>query len=172
MKPRPHIRAGRYQWKDGVHLPVAAQEFGDWVMSLPDQQPETIVRAARDPRSVGHRLFEWNDAAAAHEQRLIVARKLYGCLVVEAVTYKRDKPHVYQVRAIVRGGRDEPYEPIADVMSQPAKREYMLAQALRELQAVRREYSALSELAVVFSAIDSVSKRRRGASRGLLRAGE
>jgi hypothetical protein len=161
VSQKAHIRQGRYQWKDGVHLPVNAQDFGDWVMSLPDQQPQTIVKAARDVRSVGHKLFNWDDAAAAHEQRLVVARRLYGCLVVEAVTYRRDKPHVYQVRAIVRGGRSEPYEPIAEVMGQPAKRDYMLAQCLRELTALRREYATLSELAVVFSAIDKVAKRKR-----------
>jgi hypothetical protein len=162
VKPKAHIRQGRYQWKDGVHLPVNAQEFGDWVMSLPNQQPSTIVQAARERTSVAHALFNWNDAAAAHEHRLSVARRLYGCLVVEAVTYRRDKPHVYQVRAIVRGGRDEPYQPVAEVMSQPEKREYMLAQCVRELTALRREYAALSELAIVFSAIDKVARRRHG----------
>jgi hypothetical protein len=158
---KAHIREGRFHWKEGVHLPVKAQDFGEWVMSLPDQQPETIVRAARDRKTVGHRLFDWDDASAAHEQRLIVARRLYGCLVVEAVTYKRDKPHVYQVRAIVRGGRDAPYEPIAEVMSQPQKRDYLLAQCLRELKTIRSEYASLSELAIVFAAIDTVVRRKR-----------
>lgn len=156
-----HIRQGRYHWKDGVHLPVKAQDFGEWVMSLPDQQPLTIIEAARDPQSVAHALFNWSDEEAAREHRLSVARRLYGCLVVEAVTYQRDKPQVFQVRAIVRGGRDEPYEPIANVMSQPAKRAYMLANCLRELQAIKREYATLSELAVVFAAIDEVTKTKR-----------
>jgi hypothetical protein len=155
---KAHIRQGRYHWKAGVHLPVKAQDFGDWVMSLPDQQPATIVDAARDPRAVAHSLFNWDDVQAAHQHRLSIARRLYGCLVVEAVTYQRDKPKVYHVRAIVRGGRDEPYEPIANVMSEPAKRDYMLAQCLVELQRLRREYAALSELAVVFAAIDSATK--------------
>lgn len=160
MKKQAHIREGKYHWKDGTHLPVKAQDFGEWVMSLPDQQPETIVKAARDSKSVAHRLFQWNDAVAAHEQRLIVARRLYGSLVVEAVVYKRDTPHVYQVKAIVRGGRNEPYEPVASVMSQPQKRDFLLAQCLRELKAIRSEYAALSELAVVFAAIDKVTKRK------------
>lgn len=165
MKGRSEIRSGKYLWKDGVHLPVDAQVFGEWVMGLPDQQPDTIVAAARKRGSPAHSLFQWNDAAAAHEQRLIVARRLYGSLVVEAVVYKRDRPEVFQVKALVRGSREGPYEPVAEVMSNRSKRDYLLAQCLRELKAIRREYSTLSELAIVFAAIDEVApvakKRKR-----------
>lgn len=163
---RSHIEAGKYHWRTGVHLPVSAQQFGEWVSSLPDQQPPTIVAHARDPKCFAHRLFNWNDREAAHEQRLMVARRLYGLLVVEAVVYKNDKPHVYQLRAIVKGGPDEPYEPIAKVLAQPDKRSYRLAQALKELSRVRQEYSALNELALVFSEIDNARKRHGRVMRG------
>lgn len=161
MSNRSHIKAGKYHWKAGVRLPVKAQEFGDWVMSLPDQEPHTIVEAARNPKAVAHALFNWDDKAAALENRLSVARRLYGCLVVEAIVYKRDKPVVHQVKAFVRGGRNEPYEPMAEVLSDPGKRDYLLSRCLAELTALRREYASLSELAIVFAAIDKVSKRKR-----------
>lgn len=99
--------------------------------------------------------------SAAMEYWLVIARRLHGSLVVEAVTYKRDKPHVYQVRALVRGGRDEPYEPIANVLTDPEKRNYMLAKCLRELTTLRREFSTLSELSLVFAAIDRVARKKR-----------
>lgn len=169
------IAGNRYAWRDGVHLPVAAQDFGEWVMTLPDREPATIVRHARDMGSVAHRLFNWDDESAAHEQRLIVARKLYGCLVVDAVIYRDNKPVTIQVAAIVKGGRDEPYEPIAKVMGNSEKRRYRLAKCLRELTIVRREYAALSELAVVFAEIDAASQRhqrgRQRADRTARRAG-
>lgn len=167
MKNKPHIREGKYFWKDGVNIPVSAQAYGEWEMSLPDQQPSTIVEAARkDKNCVAHKLFPWDLEKAALEHWLTIARKLHGSLVVEAVVYKRDKPFTYQVKALVRGGRDGPYEPIAHVMRNAEKRDYLLAQCMRELSSIRREYATLSELAVVFAAIDDVEvvvKRKRKA---------
>ncbi len=130
--------------------------------SVTRQVTAAIVEAARkNKKCVAHQLFPWELESAAMEYWLVIARRLHGSLVVEAVTYRRDKPHVYQVRALVRGGRDEPYEPVAMVMSDPQKRDYLLAKCLRELTALRREYATLSELALVFSAIDRVVRRKR-----------
>lgn len=148
----------KYAWRPGKHFAVDAQQFGEFVESLPDKRPESIVDAARNPKSVAHPLFEWNDSRAAQEFRLVQARSLYGSLEVDVIIYSRDKPVVHRVRAIVNSGRRE-YDPIEVAFSTPEKRDYILAEALRQLRALKRRYSSLSELAVVFTAFDQVEKR-------------
>jgi hypothetical protein len=37
---------------------------------------EAVVAAAKNPRSVLHRAFDWNDAREAHRHRLIIAREI------------------------------------------------------------------------------------------------
>jgi hypothetical protein len=48
------------------------------------------------------------------------------------------------------------YEITTRAMRNTGKRDFILREALRELASLRSRYAALSELAVVFSAIDQV----------------
>jgi hypothetical protein len=48
--------------------------------------PEVIIEEARDPASKFHSCFDWNDATAAHRQRLAVARALIRAIRVEIRT--------------------------------------------------------------------------------------
>lgn len=153
------MKAKKFAWKAGRHYPVSAQDFGEWIDTLPDRRPETLIRAARDPKAAGHKLFEWDSTRAAQEFRLIQARVIYGSLVVDVVIYDRKKPKTIQAQAIMRSSRLGEYDDVDVAMSDPPKREFILTQALAELSATKRRYAHLSELAVVFSAIDRISKR-------------
>jgi hypothetical protein len=73
---------------------VSAQEFGEWLYDLPDRSAEGIVRAARDPRSIAHGLFEWNDTSAASRFRLHQAQEIVASLTVEIVTKQRKREYV------------------------------------------------------------------------------
>ena len=149
----------RFAWKPGRHYPVAAQKFGEWLETLPDKRPETLIKAARNPRSVGHKLFEWDSSRAAEQFRLIQARVIYGSLTVDVVVYDRKKPRTIQAQAIMHSTREGDYDSVDVAMADPPKRDFILAQAMMELQATRRRYAHLSELAVIFSAMDRVAKK-------------
>lgn len=153
-----------YAWKAGRHYPVDAQTFGRWLEGLPDQRPDTVVKAAANPKSPAHKLFEWDKTRAAHEFRLLQARVLFGSLVVDVVVYKRGKPETHNVQAVVMTSTDGDYERIDVAFQEPGKRDFVLSRALAQLKTLRRRYASLSELAVVFAAIDKVAakpKRRR-----------
>lgn len=149
----------RFSWKPGRHYAVSAQKFGEWVEGLADRRPEAIISAARNPRCIAHRLFEWDSSRAAQQFRLIQARVLYGSLTVEVVVYERKKQRLIQAQAIIHASREGDYESIDVAMSDPPKRDFILAQAMAQLQATRRRYAHLSELAVIFSAVERVAKR-------------
>jgi hypothetical protein len=51
-------------------------------------EPEEVVARARDPASPLHSHFEWDDAAAAHRDRLQTARRLIGSVRM-SVTYEK-----------------------------------------------------------------------------------
>lgn len=150
----------RYEWKPGRHYSTSAQKFGSWMETLPDRRPETIVSASRDPKSPAHKeIWKADDAKAAHEFRLLQARLMLASLTVDVVIYERQKKRTIQAQAIVHSSRQGDYDFIDVAMAQPEKRDYVLAQAMAELQATKRRYAHLSELAIVFSAVDRVARR-------------
>lgn len=154
----------KYSWKAGRHPAVSAQKVGQWLETLPDRRPETIIQAARARKSPVH-VFFWSldEKQAAMEHRLLLARlMLASLLTVDVVVYDRkQKPRTIEYQTIVHSSREGSYDYMEDAMSDPDKRGFLLAQAMAELQATKRRYQHLSELAVVFSTIERVSKRIR-----------
>jgi len=105
-----------------------------------------------------HNDFEWNNSKAAHKFRLEQARK-----IVRSIEIIRDETPNIQTRAFELAIRrsetpDHPtrrvYMSIEDVMQDPVARDELLARAIRDAVSFRKRYSALSELAQVFSALD------------------
>lgn len=123
--------------------------------------PQTIVEVARNPSSVLHEEFEWDDGIAADAYRLAQA----GMLVrrVKLTVIRKDESQQviklqvrqFESRPSQRGERG--YETVEDIMKDPAKREEMLQQVLNELAAFRRRYENLNELQEIWSAIDRLS---------------
>lgn len=155
----------KYSWSAGRHPAVSAQKVGQWLETLPDRRPQTILEASRAKKSPVHEYFwKLDNQEAAREHRLLLARLMLASLTIDVVIYDRKKPRTIQARAIMHSSGDGDYDYTDVAMGDPTKREYVLSQALVELQTTKRRYQHLSELAVVFSAINRVSKhvgRRR-----------
>lgn len=150
----------RYSWKPGRHPAASAQKVGEWLQSLPDRRPSTIVEHAKSARSPVHAYFwKMNDRALAAEHRLLLARLMLASLSIDVVVYVRKEPQTIQAQAIMHSSRGGDYDYVEAAMSDPPKRQFILAQALAELTATKRRYAHLSELAVIFSAVDRVTKR-------------
>ena len=133
--------------------------------------PAAVVEFARNPKTVLHGRFEWDDAIAGPAYRLWQARKIIsrevlivgqddgGQMVAFAV---KDGGDGKRVRAYISLGddrRDEEnpgYRATLSVLSDEELRANMLEEAKADMQTFRRKFSLLSELAKVFEAMDSV----------------
>ena len=152
----------RYQWTNkSYEAKVPASVFGQWLEKLPDKNPETIVRHAQASKSPAHRLFTWSDSDAAREFRLIQARLLLGSFVIETVIVTKGHKTKTILAPYVSRSSPGHYEVTTVAIGVSKKRQFMLNAALRQLNRCRRRYAALSELAVVFAAIDEVGAQNR-----------
>ena len=134
-------------------LNIAAANGGNLI-------PAHVVTAAKNPSSVLHREFEWDDDEASHLYRIAQA----GALI------RRVKLHIVQVGGnarkininVTRAYQSLPssrktgkgYNSIEDIMNTPAKRKEMLAGVEKELLAYQKRYSNLVELQDVWDAIE------------------
>lgn len=128
------------------------QQLGDGLI-----RPSAVVEYARDPNTLLHSRFTWDDTEAAEQWRLEQARKI---IRVHVKMTMPDKLDVVSVRAYVslpsdrKSGRG--YRSLATVMDHADLRAELLDTAKRELRAFRRKYKTLTELAEVHSAIDRI----------------
>ena len=117
--------------------------------------PVDVVEAARDETSPLHDRFTWDDSDAAHQFRLIEARKLIQVCVEYLPGSKESSP----VWVSLRQDRQEGgYRRLVQVLSNEDKRAMLLSDALKDLGYFREKYHMLKELAGVFAAIKKIKK--------------
>lgn len=116
--------------------------------------PALVVEAATDPSSPLHPHFTWDDAEAATARRLDEARHLIRTVKIWIERPEGPKQTRAMVNVTAGPTGERTYAPVMDAMADPAMRQQVLAQAFRELQAFRRKYSDLEELASVLAVID------------------
>lgn len=154
----------KYEWKPrpGHSFKGDAQVIGEHIEELIDQRhgrltPDDIVEDARNPLSPLHPSFEWDDAAAAVEQRRNTARSLMQSIVVVRI---EDQEVENPIRAFVNVISDEKqhyYTPIRVAMNDLTLREQLKQQAWRELQSWRKKYEDILEFAQVIDAINGIA---------------
>lgn len=120
--------------------------------------PETVVREARTKSSPLHSRFEWDDGEAADRYRIWQARQLIR-VVVEQIAGVAAPTEVFVSLSPDRH-RGNGYRVVTDIMSDENMRGVMLQDALDELEVFKLKYRRLRELAVVFSAIRKVKRRK------------
>ena len=142
-----------YKWKIPRYKCDAATAYKE-IHSLDVINSQNIVDLARDENNPLHNDFEWDDAIAGEKYRCEQASKMLQLLIVidEKITKKPD----VEIRAFVSVPEPRAYEPIKVVIQNKDKRDYMLEQAKKELQAFQRKYAILTELEPVFEAIESL----------------
>jgi hypothetical protein len=123
-------------------------------------RPIDVVRFARNPRTVLHGQFTWDDSAAAAQYRLWQARQLIR-VTVSLIPGTETESRVFVSMMDDRKLRGGGYRITASMMSDAASRELLLVEALAELEVFRRKYRHLRELAAVFEQIDALPKRSR-----------
>lgn len=122
------------------------EEIGDAKIT-----PQEIVDRARDEKSELHKCFEWNDSIAAEKYRIQQARTILLNLVVVDIDKDKTPRRVFQI-----SNQKNEYQPLKFFMQNPDEYAILLNRAKKELQAIRKRYAEISELEMVFEAIDSL----------------
>lgn len=132
--------------------------------------PQQIVDYAADPASPLHDEFEWDDAKAGNLARLAQAnglvRRMRLTIIRQAAEPRKVEAMVtrqFQSRPSMRQKKGG-YERVEDIFQDPIKRQEVLEQVLRELEAYRRRYRQLEELGAVWDALDEVISHGTGLS--------
>jgi hypothetical protein len=119
--------------------------------------PKHVVAWARPPKNPLHQFFTWDNREAAHEHRLYEASALIRSIKLVIRTDPNATPTTVRAHISVVDPRGASYKPLVEVMSVEATRQALLTEALRELDTFRKKYAALSQLAVVFAAIEKAA---------------
>lgn len=122
--------------------------------------PAHVVQAARDPASVLHSEFLWDDDEAADAYRIAQAgaliRRVKFTIVRQGAGPSLIQIHTtraYQSRPSQRTA-EAGYESVEQIMADPAKRGELIDQVMKELAAYRKRYADLMALSDVWQAID------------------
>ncbi len=118
---------------------------------------EDVVEFAKNPETILHKRFTWDDDVAAQRWRLLEARAI---IRVNVITPEATGTTVRAYVSLM-GDRQTPgggYRSLPDVMASTELRKRLLAQALKEAGAWREKYKNLHELSAVFGAIDQVAQ--------------
>lgn len=139
-----------YQWVEGSHMSGDANEAGRVCAELAEQgklTAEELVNVSRDKDSTLHSMFEWDDTIAAEKYRETQAYKIIRSVevVIESSPIPQRAFGTVEHKA---------YQRIERIMETDSLRQILLNNAKRELEAFKRKYSRLTELAEVFKAID------------------
>jgi hypothetical protein len=154
-----------YAWRDGARLQkgarVPAQAVGERLEQLRatgagELTPEAVVADASHSGSPLHPLFEWDEAEAAHQYRLVQARALIRAVVVRYRAAPGDGARSVVAFVNLKDGDRQYYTATAVALSDPAQRAVVLRQAWEDFQALRKRYADLTEFAAVFTALDEI----------------
>ncbi|MBX6387319.1 MAG: hypothetical protein IRZ07_30805 [Microbispora sp.] len=148
----------QYAWKPGFRVGgLDAQVVGERLDAIRERDggimAEAVVDDARPVDSPLHPAFEWDDSVAAEKYRLDQARYLIRAVVIQRPDVEEPRP----VRAFVvvkESDGNEVYTSTITALSDEELRRQVLERALRELDAWRRRYDDLAELAEVLAAAD------------------
>lgn len=142
----------RFSWTKKFSVP--APVFGQWLYDLENRSADGIIEAARNKNCVAHKLFEWDDTAAARAHRLSQARELVSSLAVEIVNSKKKTENVRAfVASADRGVYALTLEASDDELDAAEQR------CLQEMSRMRARWRSIQLARSVVQAIDEVQAR-------------
>jgi hypothetical protein len=117
--------------------------------------PQKVVEAAQSKTSPLHSCFQWDDTEAAQQYRIWQARQLIRVVVQQIDGVSGKTPIFVSLHSDRKDG--DGYRVTTEVLSDDDRRSEMLADALAELNVVRKKYALLKELAAVFLEIEKLA---------------
>ena len=139
------------EWKvSGLYKADAqkvAEEIGEGKVT-----PEEILEYARNHKdSELYKCFEWNDSVAAEKYRKIQARSIILNLVISK---EETKGHTVSCFSLTT--EPKTYQRTTLFLEQPDEYQALLRRAKAELEAFKRRYHTLVELAEIFEVMEAI----------------
>ena len=148
-----------YQPGKGAHFnPKKVKQYGRELAKLEKRdgliRPDRILDEARDPKSVFHDVFEWDDAAASEQHRLDTARRFIRWIEVEVryVGSTRPKAIIAEVTVqrafhnVRRPDGTRGYVGISTVACEDEYRRQLLDDCLRDVERLQEKAAVFREL--------------------------
>ena len=145
-----------YRWKTGSKHNVKAEIAGKVFEELEQTiglNAQNLVNVSRSEDAPMHKAFEWNDAKAGEEWRKQQARTYINHLEIVIDEDNKDLPIT---RAFVQYKKDENYENIVTVLSDPAKSNSFFEMGMKMLKDFKKRYGEVKEFAKVIAEIDKL----------------
>ena len=128
---------------------VSSKVVRDELLKLQDRKgritPQAVVDEASDPKHPLHKLFEWDDSAAARKYRLDQARELIRSVEVVIHTESHEIEVVAYVRDPKAQARDQGYVATMTARSNPASAKAIMLCELQRIEDLALRASGLSE---------------------------
>lgn len=159
----------RYAWApdrhSGLFTKVEPDLVGQQIEALAKEygvcSPRMLVETARPKKSPIHNLFEWNDVLAAEKWRIEQGRAVVQTLrIVSRDGEIDDSPAFVHVRIVTEDGVSEGYKPSIHMATDEEMAGFVLAEALAQLNSLRRRYGRLRKLGKVWAALDEVQEKQ------------
>jgi hypothetical protein len=148
-----------YRWKEASSIrSISAQQAGEELERIRTfhngrLNPAIVVDKARPANAPLHPCFEWDDRRAAEAYRVDQAKHIIRS--VEVIIEESDEqPKATRAFVSVVREDDRSYTSIAHAMSVADLRDQVVDEALKALEAWRKRYAELDELADIFAVID------------------
>lgn len=125
--------------------------------------PVTVLDEAADPEHPLHGCFTWDDSEAARQHRLNQARQLIRVAVTVIPSLNSGPVRQFVSISSMRKTGTGSYLAMIDVVSDEARYQQMLQDALTTLVGFERRYRHIRELGPVFSAIAALVTERAAA---------
>ena len=125
----------------------------------------SLVEHARNPKSVLHNEFEWDDEVASNKFRLITEKNIKRSLVVVTEKLNDGQAEPTEIRLFQRAKVECKGKPqriwfnTFDIMKDPHGRQQLVDNAKKELEAFTNKYKSLTELSDVLEPIDLFLKK-------------
>ena len=134
--------------------------------------PAAVVEAARDPKSVLHSHFTWDDTEAAKMHREAQARALIRSVKVEIKTVSFPVSAPFFVRSPEAGGREQGYTSLAHLRTdEDAARDVVVSEfaraaaCLARAKAVALALDIMPEIESLHDSVRALSARVQGEAR-------
>jgi hypothetical protein len=120
---------------------------------------DVVLWAEKHPKSLLYGKFNWDDASAGHQFRLIQARHIIN---VRVTTVKTEQTRMFVSVQSQRSLKDGGYHSIEDVLDDPNLYAETLKEAKQELVRIRNKYRHIVELKAIWNAIDDENQDQAG----------
>ena len=124
------------------------------LQTLEEVTAENVVELARNPDSVLHDDFEWDDTIAGEEWRKHQARVMICNLVVEIEEAEEKEPEILRLYYTTDDTKE--YKPLNVYIEKEDEYKKLLSMAKKELDSFRKKYRILKELKEIFALIDTL----------------